>query len=71
VSDFDWSDEKNEILKTARGVSFEEVVFHIHNGDVLDILRHPNKARYPNQNIIERCGSKRKYRSLESLSCRA
>jgi len=52
VSDFDWSDEKNEILKTARGVSFEEVVFHIHNGDVLDILRHPNKARYPNQNII-------------------
>lgn len=52
VSDFDWNDEKNEFLKSARGVSFEEVVFHIQNGDVLDVIKHPNAARYPNQNII-------------------
>jgi glycerol-3-phosphate dehydrogenase len=52
VSVFDWNDEKNESLKSVRGVSFEEVVFHIQNGDVLDVLKHPNAARYPNQNII-------------------
>jgi uncharacterized DUF497 family protein len=52
VSDFDWNDEKNEFLKNTRGVSFEEVVFHIQNGDVLDVIKHPNAARYPKQNII-------------------
>ena len=52
MSDFDWNDEKNEFLKSARGVSFEEVVFHIQNGDVLDIIKHPNAARYPKQNVI-------------------
>ena len=52
MSDFDWNDEKNELLKNARGVSFEDVVFHIQNGDVLDIIKHPNAARYPKQNII-------------------
>ena len=52
MSDFDWNDEKNEFLKSARGVSFEEVVFHIQNGDVLDVIKQPNAARYPKQNII-------------------
>ena len=52
MSDFDWNDEKNEFLKSARGVSFEEVVFHIQNGDVLDVIKYPNADRYPKQNII-------------------
>ena len=52
MSDFDWNDDKNELLKNTRGVSFEDVVFHIQNGDVLDIIKHPNAARYPKQNII-------------------
>jgi uncharacterized DUF497 family protein len=52
VSEFDWDDEKNEFLKRTRGVSFEDVVFHIQNGDVLDIIRHSNITRYPKQNII-------------------
>ena len=52
MSDFDWDEEKNELLKSIRGVSFEDVVFHIQNGDVLDIVKHPNAARYPQQHII-------------------
>ena len=52
MSDFDWDDEKNEFLKNARGVSFEDVVFHIQNGDVLDIIKHSNATRYPKQHII-------------------
>ncbi len=49
---FDWNDDKNEFLEQTRGVSFEDVVFHIQNGDVLDIIKHPNEVRYPNQRIL-------------------
>ncbi len=52
MSNCDWNDEKNAFLKRTRGVSFEDVVFHIQKGDVLDIIKHPNAARYPKQNII-------------------
>lgn len=30
---------------------FEDVLVCIQNGDVLDVIRHPNRERYPNQNI--------------------
>lgn len=46
-----WNVEKNAILKKERGVSFEDVVFHIMAGDVLDTLDHPNQERYPGQQI--------------------
>ena len=46
-----WSPEKNEILRTQRGVSFEDVVFHMQAGDILDTFDHPNQARYPGQQI--------------------
>ena len=49
---FDWDDEKNVLLEKTRGVGFEDVIFHIENGDILDIIRHPNASRYPNQRII-------------------
>lgn len=49
---YDWNNEKNEILKEQRGVSFEQVVLHIEKGDILDILQHPNIEKYPNQKII-------------------
>lgn len=52
MPEFDWDDGKNELLGKARGVSFEDVVFHIQNGDVLDVIEHPNPSRYPNQKII-------------------
>lgn len=45
-----WDDSKNERLKEQRGVSFEEVVFCIENGGVLDVIEHPSD-RYPGQNI--------------------
>lgn len=46
-----WNSEKNAILKTDRGVSFEDVVFHIMAGDILDTFDHPNQKRYPGQQI--------------------
>ncbi len=35
-----------------RGIGFEDVVFHIERGDLLDILEHPNPNRYPGQRIF-------------------
>lgn len=52
MSGYDWSDEKNLQLERSRGVCFEDVLLCIEKGDVLDIIRHPNRARYPNPNII-------------------
>ena len=49
---FDWNPDKNEQLRVARGVTFEEIVYHIVHDGLLDILEHPNKARYPGQRIL-------------------
>ncbi len=52
VKRFNWSPEKNEQLRIERGISFEEILFHIVNGDVLDILEHPNQSKYRGQSIF-------------------
>jgi len=49
---FDWSMDKNEWLKEHRGITFEEIVFHIFHGALLDVLEHPNKEQYPGQRIF-------------------
>ncbi|NBC47093.1 MAG: toxin [Gammaproteobacteria bacterium] len=46
-----WAPEKNRLLKTERGISFDDVVFHIMTGDILDTIEHPNQTRYPGQQI--------------------
>jgi hypothetical protein len=46
VKYFAWDDAKNAKLKADRGIGFEDVVFHIERGDLLDILEHPNPDRY-------------------------
>ncbi len=51
MKSYDWNREKNEILRNDRGISFEEIVFHIEIGDELDVYPHPNQERYPNQLI--------------------
>jgi uncharacterized DUF497 family protein len=52
VKYFDWNNEKNEELIKDRGLSFEEVVFSIMHDGLLDVIEHPNKSKYPNQNIF-------------------
>jgi len=47
-----YSLEKNEILKQQRDVSFEDVILALENGNLLDDIEHPNKDKYPNQNIF-------------------
>jgi uncharacterized DUF497 family protein len=41
---FNWNNKKNEKLKTEREVSFEEIVFAIENGGLLDDIIHPSRT---------------------------
>jgi uncharacterized DUF497 family protein len=52
VKFFDWDDAKNAKLRGERGIGFEDIVFHIERGDMLDILEHPNPDRYASQRIF-------------------
>ena len=47
-----YSLEKNEILKSQRDISFEDIILALENGYLLDDMEHPNKEKYPNQNIF-------------------
>jgi len=49
---FEWSDEKNEMLKKERDISFEEVILAIEMGKLTDRRRHPNKNKHPNQFVF-------------------
>jgi len=49
---FAWDDDKNAKLRAERGIGFEDVVFHIERGDLLDILEHPNPDRYGGQRMF-------------------
>jgi len=46
---FAWNPEKNEELIKERGISFERVIQRIENEQVLDVVKHPNTSKYPNQ----------------------
>ena len=49
---FRWNPEKNEAVKAERGISFESIVVSIEAGRLLDILAHPNQAKYPGQRVL-------------------
>jgi len=49
---FRWSPAKSESVKADRGISFESVVVSIESGGLLDILAHPNQAKYPRQRVL-------------------
>ena len=48
---FDWDIEKNKKLIEGRNISFEEVVFCIEQGNLLDIVDHPND-KYAHQKML-------------------
>jgi hypothetical protein len=47
-----WNVDRTATPFQERGISFEEIVFHIENGDVLDLLEHPNRNRYTDQRVF-------------------
>ncbi len=47
-----WDADKNQELIEDRGILFEEVVFYLQQGELIDDIEHPNKDKYPNQRIF-------------------
>nr|VFK38506.1 MAG: Ribonuclease toxin, BrnT, of type II toxin-antitoxin system [Candidatus Kentron sp. SD]VFK44822.1 MAG: Ribonuclease toxin, BrnT, of type II toxin-antitoxin system [Candidatus Kentron sp. SD] len=46
-----WNPSKNDLLKRQRGITFEEVMFHMQADDIIETFDHPNQERYPGQRI--------------------
>ena len=49
---YSWNKEKNLLLKKTREISFEQIVMHIEQGDLIDIIKHPNSDKYSSQKIL-------------------
>ena len=47
--EYEFNAEKNAALKEQRGISFEEIIYYISNGYLLDTIQHPNKEKYGSQ----------------------
>ena len=52
MKQFDWNDEKNEWLLQERGITFEDIVFHLAHDGLLDTLEHPKSRQYPGQRLF-------------------
>jgi len=50
---FDFDAHKNTILQKERGVSFEQIIILIENGNVIAVKPHHNQKKYQNQHIAE------------------
>ena len=49
---FRWDPQKNALLMRERGLSFEQIALAVEGGDLLQVIEHPNAAKYPNQKIM-------------------
>ena len=49
---FNYNIDKEQILLKERGLSFEDVITAVNNGNLVDILKHPNEKKYPNQSVL-------------------
>lgn len=52
MKQINWDAAKNEKLMAERGISFEDVVFALQSGSLLDDLVHPNRDKYPKQRMF-------------------
>ena len=49
---FNWNSKKNQQLIEDRQISFEDILFNIQKGRLLDDIEHPNQVKYPSQRIF-------------------
>lgn len=52
MKSFDWNPEKNQQLIEERCISFEDIMFFLQSGGLLDDLQHPNSKKYPGQRMF-------------------
>lgn len=49
---YNWNEDKNVKLKQSRNVSFENVVYAIEHGGLLDTIDNPNERKYAHQRVF-------------------
>jgi len=47
-----WNPDKNRKLIEERGISFEEIIFSLQSGCLLDDVLHPNQEKYFHQRMF-------------------
>ena len=47
-----WNPDKNRMLIEERGISFEDMIFSLQSGQLLDDISHPNSTKYPTQRVF-------------------
>lgn len=47
-----WNPDKNRKLIEERNISFENIIFSLQSGGLLDDISHPNKEKYPHQRLF-------------------
>jgi uncharacterized DUF497 family protein len=52
MNHYAWNTEKNAELIINRGISFERIIYHIERDGLLEIIKHPNSTKYPNQKMF-------------------
>lgn len=52
MKNINWDTEKSLKLKELRGICFEDIVYYIEKGDILDDYQHPNQKRYSGQRVM-------------------
>ena len=48
---YEWNPEKNEEIKRERNISFEQIVFHLSQGDIWKTADHPDQKKSPGRKI--------------------
>ena len=52
MKQINWNAEKNQWLMSERGISFEDVLYALQSGRLLDDFFHPKKIKCPNQRML-------------------
>lgn len=48
---YNWNIEKSNQLKRERGISFNDIVYYIEHGHLIQIIEHPNQDKYKKQKM--------------------
>ena len=49
---FNWNPDKNREIIENRGISFEDIIFCLRSGGLLDDMAHPNKVKFSHQRVL-------------------
>jgi len=49
---FVWNEDKNNVLRQQRNISFEQILTAIEGKQIVDVIEHPNKIKYKGQIYI-------------------